>query len=265
MKPITTLTLFVVLSFSLIAQSPSGFNYQAIARTGSSTPMGAVDLTVHLSIIQGSPDGTIVWSEEHQVHTTQLGLFSVVVGVDGLKIGGSMDEFSDINWSNGPYYLQSKVDPGSGMIDLGASPIGTVPHALSASNISQPISKLEVVGDLNTTDSVLFEVRRNDGTPVFAVYNYGVRVFVDETDSKGIKGGFAVGGYNRAKGTIGQDYLWVTRDSTRIYVPTDQGAKGLKGGFAVGGYSRGTKSSHLPGGFSHRRPSFFAFFVTYWG
>lgn len=237
---------FLTVSF-MMAQSPAGFSYQAVARNGSGTPMANTTLTIQLSVIQGAPGGTEIWSEEHGVTTSPLGLFTVIVGSGGTRTGGTVAEFSEIDWSEGPYYLQTQVDPGTGLVDLGTTQIGTVPHALSANNLSSPLTGLEVVGNPDPTDTVLFEVKRNDGTPVFAVYDHGVRVFVDETETKGLKGGFAVGGYNRNKGTISQDYLWVTRDSTRIYVPTDEGAKGLKGGFAVGGYGKGTKSHHLPG------------------
>ena len=78
---------------------------------------------------------------------------------------------------------------------------------------------------------------RNDaGNPVFAVFNDGVMVYVDE-EKKGVKGGFAVGGYSSSKKGVTQEFLRITPDSVRIYVPDDPITKGIKGGFAVGGYS----------------------------
>ncbi|MCK4749347.1 MAG: tail fiber domain-containing protein, partial [Bacteroidales bacterium] len=83
-------------------------------------------------------------------------------------------------------------------------------------------------------------VKREDGYPVFAVYEDGVWVYTDTVESgKGVKGGFAVGGFNRGKGS-GEDYMRVTPDSIRFYIRQDE-AKGVKGGFAVGGYRRGAK------------------------
>ena len=99
---------------------------------------------------------------------------------------------------------------------------------------------LAVQGLNVSTEVPLFEVRREDGFPVFAVYNDGVMVFVDDA-AKGVKGGFAVGGYNRASKGVSQEYLRVTPDSVRVYVPESTQAKGKKGGFAVGGYNRATK------------------------
>jgi trimeric autotransporter adhesin len=45
-------------------------------------------------------------------------------------------------------------------------------------------------------------VRNKDGRIVFAVYNEGVRVYVDDgLAGKALEGGFAIGGFDKAKGT----------------------------------------------------------------
>jgi len=99
-----------------------------------------------------------------------------------------------------------------------------------------PSGKLEVMGDgTEAADDPLFEVKRKDGQTVFAVYPEGVRIYVEESATKGTKGGFAVGGFNPVKGTT-NEYLRVSPDSVRIYI-NDETGKGTKGGFAVGGYS----------------------------
>ena len=56
---------------------------------------------------------------------------------------------------------------------------------------------------------------------------------------KGIKGGFAVGGYQKAKAAERtRDFFRVTNDSIRVWVNDDVTGKGIKGGFAVGGYQK---------------------------
>ena len=106
---------------------------------------------------------------------------------------------------------------------------------------ANPNQSTLVVQGLNVSqEAPLFEVRREDGFPVFAVYNDGVVVFVDDA-AKGAKGGFAVGGYNSISKGISQEYLRVTPDSVRVYVPETGLSKGVKGGFAVGGYNRRNK------------------------
>ena len=96
-------------------------------------------------------------------------------------------------------------------------------------------SKLSVVSKNDSGTDALFEVKRADGQTVFAVYPDAVNVYVPRS-AKGVKGGFAVGGFDGSKATP-QDYLRVTPDSVRIYIdPTPSASKGTKGGFAVGGY-----------------------------
>lgn len=97
-----------------------------------------------------------------------------------------------------------------------------------------PTGKLEVKGDGSETDStVLFEVKRSDGQPVFTVYPSGVEIFVDDTEGKGSKGGFAVGGISGLSKGFTNEFLRVTPDSVRIYI-NEESSKGSKGGFAIG-------------------------------
>jgi hypothetical protein len=106
------------------------------------------------------------------------------------------------------------------------------------------ISRLLVKGDsLAGENDPIFEVKNKDGAVVFAVYDNGVEIYVDDTGKKkGVKGGFAVGGLSGGKAN-GTEYLRVTPDSVRIYLREDT-VKGGKGGFAVGGLSGGKASPY---------------------
>jgi len=97
-------------------------------------------------------------------------------------------------------------------------------------------SKLVVQAPGSWSDDIpLFEVKNKAGIPVFSVFNYGVRILVDHTDSKAAKGGFAVSGYDYSKAGGTVNLMTVSPDSIRFNI--DKGsAKGLKGGFAVGSF-----------------------------
>ncbi len=109
-----------------------------------------------------------------------------------------------------------------------------------------PSGKLEVKGNaVDTPDDILFSVVNNSGDTVFAVYQGGVRVFVDNSAGKaaGARGGFAVAGLSSGGKGLINEYLRVTPDSVRIYVDTaSTKAAGARGGFAVAGLSSGGKS-----------------------
>ena len=104
-----------------------------------------------------------------------------------------------------------------------------------------PFGKMEVKSDVGLgANDPIFQVINNNGDTVFAVYQQGVRVNVEDGVGKatGSKGGFAVGGFSPSKGLVTNEFLRVTPDSVRIYIEDDVvKAAGSKGGFAVGGFS----------------------------
>jgi hypothetical protein len=105
-----------------------------------------------------------------------------------------------------------------------------------------PTGKLEVKGVATSNpDEIIFGVLNNAGDTVFAVYQGGVRINVQDNNIKAIgsRGGFAVGGISSSKATITNEYLRVTPDSVRIYVNNGAKGTGSRGGFAVGGISSG--------------------------
>ncbi len=259
---ITGITFLVFISFSLFSQVPQGFSYQAVARDAEQNPLVNTSMVVHFSIYSGTDE--LIWKEMHDVTTNDLGLFSLVICNNDLdKTDGSATLLTDIKWGDSPHSIQIEIEYAGSLIDMGKSPLMTVPYAhyannsyggwitnsdtlVSMSNVaigtSEPgQSELAVKGfNINSTQP-LFEVKRNDGVPVFAVYNDGVYVYVDET-TKGVKGGFAVGGYNAALKSITNEYLRVSGDSVRIYI-NDETSKGIKGGFAIGGYNSTNKGA----------------------
>lgn len=117
-----------------------------------------------------------------------------------------------------------------------------------------PLEKLEVLGNIKAqgkligesmeviqpapVEEPIFLVRNSAGQIVFAVYESGVRMYVDDT-SKQSRGGFAIGGLSdQTKAET--EYFRVTPDSVRINIR--QGvAKQTRGGFAIGNLSDQTK------------------------
>jgi hypothetical protein len=108
---------------------------------------------------------------------------------------------------------------------------------------TNPISKVVVQPDASWDDNTaLFEVRNKIGVPVFAVYNNGIRILVDNTIGKGIKGGFSIGGYDQTKAGKTVDFMTISPDSVRFNI-NNSSSKGIKGGFAVGGYDESKKGA----------------------
>ncbi len=238
------LVFLVLLSFTtLYSQSPAGFSYQAVARNNSGNPLPSQELTVRISIHAGSASGEKIWQEDHNVTTSPYGLFSLVVGgPDGYGQSGSVETFSNIDWSATQYFLNVMVKKDNNFLDLGGSPIQTVPFAQYAQSAKSSSGNFAVQAEKAASEGeALFEVRRSDGSVAFAVYEDMVWVYAGADDTKGVKGGFAVGGYKPSKAAP-DEYLRITPDSIRLYINDDE-TKGVKGGFAVGGYKSAAKGA----------------------
>ena len=115
--------IFIVLVSSIVeslAQSPQGFNYQAVVRdkNGNIRANQAVQFIFEIR----DATGKSVYKEVASKITNSFGL------VDGLVIGrgASSNNFSNIDWGAGTYFLNVKVDGE----DTGTSQLLSVPYAL---------------------------------------------------------------------------------------------------------------------------------------
>jgi len=235
----TKLLLSALLSFSfylLSSQIPQGFNYQALASDASGNPIRNTDLQVKMSILSDTLVQTIVWEELHSVvRTDPRGVFSLVIGSGERQPASSAAAFSEIDWSARELFIKTQIYYQSAWKNMGSAKLWSVPYAMVSGNLGGSVKKLEVNGETTNMDEALFEVRNKGGQTVFAVYNEGVRVYVDD-GAKGVKGGFSIGGFGSAKG-VSQEYFVVNADSIRAYIFDDPLVKSVKGGFSIGGFN----------------------------
>lgn len=235
MKKAVIVCLLGCLGVLVSAQVPQGLNYQALAGDVSGNPIMNTDLQVRISILSDTFPLVIVWEELHSAIKTNFnGIFSLVVGSGLRQSSSSVPAFNELNWSAKPLYLKTQIYYQGSWKNMGSAKLWTVPYSMVAGDLGGSLNKLRVKGKTTSPDSALFEVKNNTGQTVFAVYNEGVRVYVDNGVAKGAKGGFAIGGFGTAK-ALSQEYFRVTSDSTRLYVKN--AVKGAKGGFAIGGFS----------------------------
>ena len=103
---LTLLMAALTLGIMLSAQVPQQFNYQAVARTGTGAILANQNVSVRISVIDGSPTGTVVYSETQTISTNQFGLFSIKIGT-GTVVNGN---FGAINWATGNKFLKTEFD-----------------------------------------------------------------------------------------------------------------------------------------------------------
>jgi trimeric autotransporter adhesin len=139
-------TFFLVQAF---AQAPEKFNYQAVCRDNAGAIIDSQNVSFLITIRDGSPSGTDVYHETHNVMTNAFGLVNFEVGGGTASVGN----FSAINWSSGAKYLDVQMDIGAGMVAVGAPQLISVPYALYANQAgsSGPVGATGPTGPIGVT------------------------------------------------------------------------------------------------------------------
>ena len=127
MKRLSTILALLLLSIAVLAQVPQQFTYQALICDAENEIVSNRVITVQLSIV--TANDSVVYSETHQTVTNENGVVSFAVGT-----GTTNDNFSQIDWSRGEYYLQTVADLGADEQQFvsGVSPLLSVPYAFYA-------------------------------------------------------------------------------------------------------------------------------------
>jgi hypothetical protein len=129
MKRIFTLYAALFMAAGAFAQAPEKMSYQAVVRNGSNNLVTSSAVGMQISIVQGSVNGTPVYVETQTPTTNSNGLVSFEIGT-----GTTSDNFSSINWANGPYFIKTETDPsgGTNYSIMGTSQLLSVPFAMYA-------------------------------------------------------------------------------------------------------------------------------------
>ena len=150
---LTTLLLFVTVTFKLLAQSPEKLSYQAIIRAQDNSLVVNSRISLKVIIHQGSTTGTTVFQETQTLSTNSNGLVTAEIGTGTLVSG----DFSKIAWQSGPYFIETQVDPkgGTSYEIVGISQLLSVPYALHAKTAEK------LVGGVSKASIISFSSSRN--------------------------------------------------------------------------------------------------------
>jgi hypothetical protein len=131
-KSVAVLAMALALCTGAYAQAPQKFNYQAIARNSTGVELTGQAIGIRISILDGGPNGTLVYQETQTKTTNAYGLFNLEVG-GGTVVSG---DFSTIAWGSGSKYVKTELDPtgGTNYTVAGNSQLISVPYALYAGN-----------------------------------------------------------------------------------------------------------------------------------
>ncbi len=116
-------------TITAFGQAPEGFKYQAVVRNSTGTILGNQPVGVQLTVLQGSATGTAVYTETFSPTTNSYGIVNLEIGT-----GTTTDDFTLIDWGNGPYFIETAIDVsgGTSYVAMGTSQLMSVPYALYA-------------------------------------------------------------------------------------------------------------------------------------
>lgn len=109
----SVLMLIVLLHGSAgFSQVPQKMSYQAVIRDNNNVLVSNSPVGMRVSIIQGASSNPSIYTEIYNPNpqTNVNGLLTLQIG-GGIPTVGS---FASIDWSNGPYFLLTEVDPTGG-------------------------------------------------------------------------------------------------------------------------------------------------------
>ena len=156
------LMILIFVSFQTNLNAQTGLNFQGVARTASNVVIASQDITLKLSILQGSTTGLTEYIEVRKVTTNAQGLFTAVIG-DSLTIS-TLGKFSDIDWKLSPKFLKIEIDPAAGnnFITMGTTQFQFVAYAKFANSVlAENISGIVPVARGGTGSNSLTTLKSN--------------------------------------------------------------------------------------------------------
>jgi len=160
-KTILLSILLLVTTINIFAQSiPNQFKYQAVLRDASGELLINESVDLDIVLLQGSPTGTIVFTENHNLTTTTQGLINLNIG--------SINDLSMVEWATDTYFVEISIN---GVV-MGTSQLLSVPYALHANTVendavddadADPTNELQNLTDSNLTGTSL-EISIENGT-----------------------------------------------------------------------------------------------------
>ncbi|NBC82731.1 MAG: hypothetical protein GVY19_05045 [Bacteroidetes bacterium] len=178
------LLIFFLSLITAISAQEKGINYQAVIRDDEGSILDNAEITAVLSITTDSLGHADVYKESHITTTSPYGSISIRLGKGNVLEG----DFSTLDWSQ-ELYIKLSIDDGSGLTEVGVSPVGAVPYSLLANRALKTtetnLSELNDVHIVNPDTGNVLQWNGNEWKPVaHGWYQKENSLYVDSTIEK---------------------------------------------------------------------------------
>ena len=163
----TKLSIILTLLFCSICIAQNGINYKAVIKDGTGTIVANDLIQVQFTILDGAVN---VYQETHSPTTDDNGIIIINIG-EGTPISGT---FSNIDWSSNNHFLNVQVNTGGGLQDMGTTAFKSVPYALIAKNLENPLWSLNGSSAYYNAGSV--GIGTNTPTSIFEILGAGTTI-----------------------------------------------------------------------------------------
>lgn len=188
-----TLALVMLCTLTTLAQSNS-INYKALIKDANNAVVANTMVTVQFRVLQGVAQ-TNVYQETHSPTTDANGIIIINIG-DGVVNSGV---FANIDWSNDDHFLNTQINSGSGLTDMGTTGFNAVPYALSAKTAETAENVFSGdYNDLTNTPDTPFTFNTTSNTGIESASNTASGVGATAFGSSNT----ASGGYSTATGRL---------------------------------------------------------------
>lgn len=167
---------------SILAQVPNLMNYQAVLRDDKGAVVSNQDITVKVSVLEKTANGTAVFSESHSVKSNGNGVINFSIGSGGAQTGN----LNRIDWLANDHFvkLEADVTGGNNLVAFGTQKLLTVPYAFQA----QKANKLNGIGTIDTSHQNEIQtlnyqndsLRLSQGNSVYIPNTHTVVIDLDE-------------------------------------------------------------------------------------
>ncbi len=196
----------MLFTLTTVAQSNS-INYKALIKDASNAVVANTQVTVQFRVLQGVAQAN-VYQETHTPTTDANGIIIINIG-DGVVNSGV---YANIDWSSDDHFLNTQIDSGSGLTNMGTTGFNAVPYALSAktAETASNVTGLETINEGNGNGLVkVGRVAANYGSiglnAVDLTYSSGASTTLGATGLYSAATGFqttAIGDYSTAMGWL---------------------------------------------------------------